>query len=309
MERRLLITIAQMYYEKDLTQKEIAAALGLSRIKVSRAIQKAKELGIVKVTIESGSFNELEARICEKFSLRDALVTENFIGDNAKKQIGNMAATYLETALSDHETIAVGWGTTVKEASNYFDKIEKRDLLFVPIIGGHGVTEMEIHASSVASNMARLSGGKALALNAPALAETMDEKAVLMRNPFIKEVLAKTSGANAAIFSLGSPLHEDSSMHRIKYCTHRDFEEMRKNQVVCDMISIAFLDREGHACCELVSDRSIGIAVEALKAIPLKVCLVEGESKKNATLAALKGGFIDVLITDKATAEFILEEI
>ena len=41
------------YYVNEMTQAEVAAALGVTRLRVNQAIQRAKSLGVVKVRIES----------------------------------------------------------------------------------------------------------------------------------------------------------------------------------------------------------------------------------------------------------------
>ena len=70
LQRRQLTQISFLYYEKNMTQQEISKITGLSRIKVSRLLQKAKDMGIVKITVDySGSFLEMENKIAEKYKL------------------------------------------------------------------------------------------------------------------------------------------------------------------------------------------------------------------------------------------------
>ena len=49
--RNLLAQIAFMYYEQELTQNEIAAQLGLSRVKVYRLLKQAKIEQVVQINI------------------------------------------------------------------------------------------------------------------------------------------------------------------------------------------------------------------------------------------------------------------
>lgn len=48
---RLMVKIAQMYYEQDFTQAEIARALGIYRTSISRMLKKVREQGIVTISI------------------------------------------------------------------------------------------------------------------------------------------------------------------------------------------------------------------------------------------------------------------
>ena len=75
LQRRQLTQISFLYYEKNMTQQEISKITGLSRIKVSRLLQKAKDMGIVKITVDySGSFLEMENKIAEKYKLKDVII-------------------------------------------------------------------------------------------------------------------------------------------------------------------------------------------------------------------------------------------
>jgi DNA-binding transcriptional regulator LsrR (DeoR family) len=49
--KKLLYKIAKAYYEENLTQEEIGKLFGLSRIKVSRLLQQARDERIVHITL------------------------------------------------------------------------------------------------------------------------------------------------------------------------------------------------------------------------------------------------------------------
>ena len=46
-----LMTAAVMYYEQSASQQEIADRMGISRPSVSRLLQRARDLGIVRIEI------------------------------------------------------------------------------------------------------------------------------------------------------------------------------------------------------------------------------------------------------------------
>lgn len=72
----LLVEVARMYYDQDLTQQEIADKIYVSRSRVSRLIKKAKALGIVEIIIKPSFENHhnLEKILRDRFSLKDVLV-------------------------------------------------------------------------------------------------------------------------------------------------------------------------------------------------------------------------------------------
>nr|MDH3153051.1 winged helix-turn-helix transcriptional regulator [Bacillus licheniformis] len=68
-DKRLLIKVCKMYYEEDMTQSQIAKATGIYRTTVGRMLKKAREAGIVKITIDDhvGTHYDLEReleRVC-----------------------------------------------------------------------------------------------------------------------------------------------------------------------------------------------------------------------------------------------------
>ena len=62
-------------------------------------------------------------------------------------------------------------------------------------------------------------------------------------------------------------------------------------------------DENGNIIHSELDNRIIGVTLEELKQIPLKIGVGYGNQKVKAIKAALKGGLIDVLITDRETAE------
>ena len=107
LQRRQLTQISFLYYEKNMTQQEISKITGLSRIKVSRLLQKAKDMGIVKITVDySGSFLEMENKIAGKYKLKDVIIVDDSIDTNTKNMVASAAAYYLENNLTDeYQTI------------------------------------------------------------------------------------------------------------------------------------------------------------------------------------------------------------
>jgi len=51
------------------------------------------------------------------------------------------------------------------------------------------------------------------------------------------------------------------------------------------------------------NDRILGLRPEQLKAVPRRIGVAGGARKHEAILGALRGGWVDVLVTDSITAE------
>ncbi len=132
-EKHQLIKIADMYYNRELTQQQIANTLGISRMKVSRLLQKSKDRGIVKISIDFGNiFVDLEREIEEKYHLRNVIVVSG-VTDDTKNEIASAAAFYLNNSLRTGDQVAIGWGTTMRSMVAYCEGDFKKKVQFSPI--------------------------------------------------------------------------------------------------------------------------------------------------------------------------------
>ena len=112
--KRLLQKIAWAYYEEGLTQKQVGERFGLSRIKVSRLLQKAREQNVVQIyitPIDSPNF-EIEKSIEERYGLDEVIIVQpTEVGLISHQDLGAAAAAYVQRSLQGHERIAITWGS------------------------------------------------------------------------------------------------------------------------------------------------------------------------------------------------------
>ena len=75
-DRALIVKVARMYYEQEMSQDQIARALLTSRSNISRILTVAKKKGIVEIRIAETikRETELEDMLIARFGLRAALV-------------------------------------------------------------------------------------------------------------------------------------------------------------------------------------------------------------------------------------------
>ena len=75
-DERLALVVARLYYFDDLSQGQIAQQLGLSRQKVNRLLKKAKEWGLVQITLASNTQWDLEQKLQTLFALKEVQVVD-----------------------------------------------------------------------------------------------------------------------------------------------------------------------------------------------------------------------------------------
>lgn len=310
IEYRLLSKISSMYYEQNYNQQEIADRLHLSRPKVSRMLKQAREEGIVQISIVSpnGNFVDLENSLEKKFSLQEVLIIEaNTQASNQflKQQIGSASANYLHRTVSDGEIIGVTWGTTLQAMVDAMPQKKIENLHIVQALGGVGPPEAKAHATDISRRLSQLLSSQLTLLPAPGIVGSIEAKNVLLSDRQVKGTLDLFSKINTLYVGLGAldtnpVLHEDS-----QEVPPQILEKIMSSTAVGD-IALHFFDINGKEVHSKLKDLVIGISIEEIKQIDTVVGMAGGEKKVDVIHGALKGGLINVLITDNKTAEEIL---
>ena len=85
----------------------------------------------------------------------------------------------------------------------------------------------------------------------------------------------------------------------------QDEEQLRKRGAVGD-VCLRFFDAAGDPVESDLERRVIGISSDQLKRTPRRIGVAGGDRKHDAVVAAVRGGWVNVLITDEDTAEHLL---
>jgi DNA-binding transcriptional regulator LsrR (DeoR family) len=310
-EKRQLVKVSNMYYNDGLTQAQIAGKLGVSRPVISKLLQKAKDEGIVKVYIKDESVHsvELEQQIEKHFGLAEVVVVPNngLTGERAKRAVGQAGANYISQNMKDVKNIGISWGETLDHLVQEYPYERREEIKVVPLEGGMGVKEVQIHANQLANELAKKLHGTCTYLYAPAIVETEELKDRLMATQDIQTVLEIGRKVDIALIGIGNPF-EESTLMKLGYLQEPDLNHLRKLGTVGD-IGFRFFDGKGKPINDTLNTKVIGVTLEELKDINKVICVVEGEHKVESVLGALRGQFIDVLITDERTASAIIKSI
>ena len=109
-----LVEISKLYYEKNLTQLEIAKKMKISRPVVSKLLAEARTLGIVNIEIKSPL--ETNTLLLDQLSMRfnlqgGVIIPSGFTGKKFKQRVLiSQAALYIERILPSLPRIGLGWG-------------------------------------------------------------------------------------------------------------------------------------------------------------------------------------------------------
>ncbi|HBM61986.1 sugar-binding transcriptional regulator [Salipiger marinus] len=296
------------YYINGMTQAEIGTALGVTRLRVNQAIQKAKALGIVKVQIESPFLPRVE----QQNDLRAALGLDQVLIAPANRDqydfhtpVGAALASFLSRHLetAGWQKIGVSWGMTLQRAITHMARQNFPDLEIISMIGG--TTKGAIFNSfGIASGFAERLGASYSLLAAPIfLSEGIDREAFLGQEIF-REHLAKFEQLDAAILT-ASDISARSYLVSSGLPSTDHAERLLQLGAIGDVVG-RFLDAEGHSVTNDLDARTIGITLDTLAAIPEKILVAAGPHKVNVIRAAARHGLVTMLITDDVTADLLL---
>jgi DNA-binding transcriptional regulator LsrR (DeoR family) len=309
---RLLTKVARLYHEHGLRQPQIAEQLHISQPRVSRLLKQASELGIVRTTVltPAGVFSELEEEIERKYGVRSVVVAEAG-GDDASilRALGGAAAVYLETTLTGGDRIGISsWSASILST---VDAMRPRPTRVaeevVQVIGGVGNSTSQVFATRLADRLAQLTGATAVFLSAPGLASSPAAMQTLLDDRHIADVFAKFPRLTLLLAGLGSLEPSPLLLESGNATAHEDQEMLRKRGAVGD-ICLRFFDEDGNHVDSPLDGRVLGIDTDTLRAVPRVVAVAGGARKYTAIRAALRGGWVNVLVTDLDVARRLAEE-
>lgn len=297
-----------MYYLEGIKQSDIAERLHVSQTTISRLIRKARNDDIVRITINvpGGTYPELEDRLRRRFGLSEVIVAE--CGEDREEQIfariGEAAAHYVETTLERDEIIGISsWSESLlRMVDNIHPMKPPAADKVVQILGGMGNPTVQAHATNLTVRLAKLTRAEPLLLSAQGVAASAEAKRILVSDPFVRDTMNQFARTTMALVGIGavepSKLLADSG----NIFTAAELGELMELGAVGD-ICLHFFDKAGRPIRAPIEERVIGITLEQLRGVRRVVAVAGGERKVSALLGAMRGSLIDVLITDRFTAE------
>lgn len=302
-----LVEVAKMYYEQELTQADIASALGVSRPLISNMLHRAKELGIVNIEIRSPlrSDKELFNRLKKRYGLVDGLIipaNRNNL-DFSLRNVVSQAALFVEKKLANCQRIGLGWGNTVSQLINLFhvDLIGMdNQRVACPLIGSMTSPSSDWHPNELARRLTERIGGQTVWLHAPAFPGTKENYKnfqVTEEFQYIYKCWQKLDIALVEIEAYPS-VPDQATAIRFGFA-------LNTKQAVGGLLSY-FYDISGKII-EGKNDYVIRIPLDFLRKVKRIFLICSGNTKVQALLGALKMDIVTHLVTDDITANTMLE--
>lgn len=305
----LLVRVAEMYYIDRLTQQQIADRVLLSRSNVARLLKICIDTGVVEFKIKKLSSMGLNVqnKLASRFSMEKVIVVPSAgTSEQIKSQVGEAAAEYLESILRDGAAIGLTWGSTVYQVVKHYNPSRKVKADVIQLVGGMESRTAESDGQDIVKRMQAQFDGSCYVLQAPMIVKNNQFKQLLMEELEIKRHFERIQKTEIAIIGLGSNRASSSAIYKSGHINKTEADDMIKNGAIGDICGTQ-INVNGDVCNTVLSGRVIGIELQDLLRIPVRIGVASGLEKANAILGALRGKYCNVLVVDEATGNRILD--
>ena len=234
---------ASMYYVQGETMEVIAHHLGVSRSTVSRLLARARQEGVVRVSlVQPGGAGSLEGRMAQVFGVRTHIVPvrEGTTEIHRLQQVASVAAAHMvdligalaeqggaegtgapESGGPEGENrgaaggagrdvgaggvvVGVAWGTTMSEVSAALSSRPVPGLTVVQLNGASDPMREGPSAGEVLSQMRMSLGARTISFPVPAFFDHVAAREAMWSERSVKRVLSVARRASLAVFGVGA---------------------------------------------------------------------------------------------------------
>ena len=154
--------------------------------------------------------------------------------------------------------------------------------------------------------VAKIINGNSYQMLAPQYVTSPEAKKVFMEEKSIKEVFDLAKSADIAVAGIGT-LDHNSALTNAEFIPMEEFERLQKKGGTGEILSHV-VDKDGKLVKDEFEEHLLSLDLEEFKKIPIRVGVAYGLDKKEAILGVLRGGYVNVLITDEKVANYLIEE-
>lgn len=298
-EDKLLTKVAWYYYIEGYTQQEIGEYLSIPRLRVNRLLDKARKAGIIQFSVREGDSKRMivERELITQFGLKDAFVVPSPLNEqDINESVAQAAAMYIHERLEKTGYINMGYGDTSSRILNHLANICEFPVNVVSLTGG-----VNYYLPNTRSS---IFNAKLYLTPAPLLMASEDIVKAMEQEPSVKQIRHMATLAQMSIVGIGG-VDSNATLLTNGTLNHSDVLLLSMQGAVGDMLC-HFIDKDGNVIQSSLERRLMSTPLEQLKEMNNSIGVAGGSTKSEAILAALKGNYLDVLITDETTATNVL---
>jgi len=305
----LLADIAEMYFLDGKNQNEIARKVGMTRSNVSRLLKEARQMGIVQIQINHPiqEINSLAREMVERFDMTDAHIIQVDHSSQLMSTLGRAAGRILMEHLAPGVVLGTAWGTAISATVDHL-VITNRvpDIKVVQLLGALGSRIQGYDGHGIVRRLEELLDAEGIYMNAPFFVDDANTAELLLETSSIKETLNLAKQADIALLGVGSLDLSQCSFYLAGYVPKNEILEIQKTGAIGDVCG-RFFNIHGEVTANEYQNQLIGIAIDDLTKIPIRIGVAGGNAKIDPIIGALRGKLVNILITDSVTALEVLK--
>ncbi len=301
----LAARVARQFYLEGVSKIEIADRLGISRFRVARLLDSAREAGLVRIEIglPGGSLDAgLSAELCSAFRLKHAFVFNFPDGEESvlRHRLGEAAGQALMDLITPGDVLGLSWSRTLSGLTAALTQLPPCPIVqltgAVPPPDGRDLLDL-------VRSVARIGGGPAHVFYAPMILDDAQTAAAIRRQGDIAEAFALVPSVTIAVVAIGAWAAGLSTIYDA--ITPAEREALAALGVRAELAGV-FIGEDGRPVATPLDSRMIVTPGPALERIPFVLCVAFGVSKSHAVHAAIRGGLVHGLVTHASLARALL---
>ncbi len=282
----------------------------MSRFKVGRLLDRAVRDGIVRIEIvhPDARLVDLEQELMTHFGLREVVVADVSAAGAADDEASRTAVA---AAAADHLAsvrptgiVGVSWGRTMVAVARALESGWTEATEVVQLNGATSRTAHPTRATEIVDRFATTSGASTRLIAAPAIVGSAQLRVALEGDPSVRETLDAARQASTAVFSLGV-LGPESVLVESGFVTPADLDRLRAAGAVGDVLG-RYLSTDGDLALPELDERTVGLPLDALRDKAHSIGVAAGSGRGPIALAAIRRGILTTLVTDEATANWLV---
>ncbi len=303
----LIARIAWKYYNEGLTQQQIADEFSVSRFKIMNLLSDARDKGLIKIQFNSPIFNclSIESELKKKYNLSDVVVVPTPCNSSdLKRVLGIAGSNYLQNQIKPGDNLGTAWGGTVLEVARYLPQMNIKDVTVVLLLGGLTNESVSLNPYDVAQKIAEKLDALCYYIFSPAIVDSIEICQAILSDKRVRSALEMANSVNKVLVGIGEASNQ-ATMVKTNFISKKKMAELIKKGAVGDILG-RFFDINGNPVETDFNSRIIGLDLEKVSNIDIVIGVAGGEQKVTSIYGALKGDYLDVLITDENTANKLL---
>jgi deoxyribonucleoside regulator len=299
---------ARLYYDERRTMESIGQGMGLSRSTVSRLLDRAREDGLVRISLHppgARRVSDLQEALTARYRVRVTVVPSATDQPEVERlgAVADAGARLVQSLAQPDSVVGLAWGTTIAAVA---ESLEPRTVPGLSIVQLNGAITADgsglDYVTTVMSRAGRAWDARVFLFPVPAFFDHTSTRTALWQERSVQRVLDLQDQCELAVFGVGAfDAEVPSHVYSSGYLTEAELRSLREDGVVGDVCTV-FLRADGSYAQVAMNDRSSGPSPDKLARIPRRVLIANGRRKALPLRAALRARVATDVVLDEQCA-------